>query len=109
MIKLNGNEIQQPSGLKEELLQKVVDKTTITGITGRFWLSQKKQSTMVFTAISTAAYLNLIGYFYNTGQGVTYHNDNTNFSFYGFATVAEDTFLPGASYLKNLTVTILEK
>lgn len=108
-IALNGNNtIPQPSALKEELKQKVVDRTSIKGVMHRYWEAQKKQATMHFSMLSQSQYNTLMGYFANGGYPVTYTNYASGFSFTGFATVAEAEYIPGASMLKDMDVTIVE-
>ena len=109
-IALNGDYgIPQPSGLTEEIKQKVVDRTSIKGVHHRYWEAQKKQATMTFSMLNQAQYNKLIGFFYNQGNTTDYSNAQSGFSFTGFATVAEAEYVPGASFLKDMTVTIIEK
>ena len=109
IIALNGNgNIPQPSGLKEELKQKVVDRTSIKGVMHRYWEAQKKQATMKFSMINNSQYTTLMSSFANGGYPVTYYNYSNGFSFTGFATVAEAEYLQGSSLLRDMDVTIVE-
>ena len=108
IISLNGNSgIPQPATLKEELTQVMRDKVSINGTSRRVWLAQKKQATFTLTGITQAQYSTLVGYFYGGAQ-VTYANSQSGFTFTGYATVAEAEYWRGASFLRNMTVTILE-
>jgi hypothetical protein len=110
LIAINGNYgIPQPSTLKEEVKQKVVDRTSIKGVMHRYWEAQKKQATMTFSALNATQYSLLTSYLYDNGAAVTYSNASTDFSFTGFATVAEAEYIPGATLLKNMDVTIVEQ
>lgn len=108
-ISLNGDfTIPQPSGLTEEVKQKVVDRTSIKGVMHRYWETQKKQAQMHFSMLNPTQYNALTFYLYNEGATITYYNAQSGFTFTGFATVAEAQFLPGASMLKDMDVTIVE-
>lgn len=109
MIAFNNDfTIPQPSGLKEELTQKLVDRMTIKGVLHRFFEAQKFQATMTFKALTQSQYSQLTDYLYNQGAGVVYTNNNTGVSFFGYPTVAEAEYIQGASYLKDVTVTIIQ-
>jgi hypothetical protein len=109
-IALNGDYgIPQPSALTEEIKQKVVDRVSIKGVIHRYWEAQKKQATMEFSMLNQAQYSKLIGFFYNQGGTRHYSNAQSGFDYVGFATVAEAQYVPGADFLKNMTVTIIEK
>lgn len=82
----------------------MVDRTSITGVRHRYWLAAKYLVEMTFTALTTEQFSQLSIIFYNQGNGVTYTNPNTGLNFFGYPTVAEDQYLQGASYLKNLTI-----
>lgn len=108
IISLNGNSnIPQPATLKEELTQIMRDKVSINGTSRRVWLAQKKQVTFTLTGITSAQYNTLIGYFYGGAQ-VSYANSQSGMSFSGYATVAEAEYWRGASFLRNMSITILE-
>jgi hypothetical protein len=107
LIGLNYNyNIPQPSSLKEEYTQKVVDRTSIKGVRHRYWLAEKYKVTMGFTALSPSDFAALRVIFYNFGAGVTYTNGNSGLLFFGYPLVAEDEYLKGNTYLKNMTATI---
>ena len=109
IIALNGdNTIPQPSSLKEEIIRHVSDKTSIKGVTRRTWLADKRQVTMGFTGVNISQYNQIAAYIFNQANPVTYTNYVTGYQFTGFTTVGEDQFIPGSSWLKNLTITILE-
>ena len=59
-------------------------------------------------ALTTSEFQSLALLFYNEGRGVTYYNNNSGLVFFGYPSVAEDEYLQGASFLKNLTVTIVQ-
>jgi hypothetical protein len=110
LIAINGDyTIPQPSTLKEEVKQKVVDRTSIKGVMHRYWEAQKMQATMTFSALNQSQYTHLTGYFYNNGAAVTYSNASNGFSFTGFATVAEAIYIPGSLLLKDMDVTIVQQ
>lgn len=107
VISLNGNSsLKQPSTLKEELIHKVHDNTSVNGKIRRTWLADKYQVEMTFSGVNQAEYAALAPYLFNGANAVTYANAVTGVNFTGFATKSVDTFLPGNSWLKNLTVTI---
>lgn len=109
-ISFNGDYgIPQPSQLTEEIKQKVVDRTSIKGVIHRYWEAQKKQATMHFSMLNQTQYNKIIGYVYNQGQPITYNNASSGFNFSGFATVAEAQYQPGASMLKDIDITIVER
>lgn len=64
---------------------------------------------MTFSAMNQTQYATLIGIFYNNGVAVTYYNADSLFSFTGFATVAEDIYIPGSLLLKNMTITMVQQ
>lgn len=61
---------------------------------------------MTFEGVSIPDYNVIAQYIYNRANPVTYYNSVTGISFTGFVTAGIDTFLPGSSWLKNLTITI---
>lgn len=71
-------------------------------------MADKYQSTLGWEFVSQTEYALIASYVYNAGNTVTYYNSVTGFNFVGFATVAEDEFIRGDQFLKNLNVTILE-
>lgn len=109
-ISLNGDaNIKQPATLKEDIIRHVYDKTSISGVTRRTWLADKNQVTMQFTGVSLEDYALLSSYLYNGPNPVTYANTVTGVNFSGFITKGIDEFIPGNSWLKNMTITILEQ
>ncbi len=109
LISLNGNpNVPQPSDLTEEYIQIMMDKATITGLTRRIWLAQKRQATFKLSAISSSDY-NLINSYIEGGNLIAYSNSNSGFAFSGFATSAAASYLRGASLLRDMTITILEQ
>lgn len=108
-IYINGDgTIKQPSGLKEEIIRHVYDKTSITGRTRRTWLADKRQVVMTITGVNLQQYAQIAQYIYNQANPVTYYNSVTGINFTGFVTAGIDEFLPGNQWMKNLTITILE-
>jgi hypothetical protein len=110
LIGFNGDyTIAQPSGLKEEIKQKVVDRESIKGGVHRYWEAQKKQASLHFAALNQTQYAQIVAYVYGGGAAITYSNVASGFTFTGFATVAEAEYIPGASMLKDMDITIVEK
>jgi hypothetical protein len=108
-VGLNNNfSIPQPTGLKEEAKQKLTDRVTIKGQVHRYWEAQKYQCTLKYAALNQSDFATLASYFYSRGAPVTYTNNNSGISFTGYPTVAEDEYIPGASFLKNMEVTIVQ-
>lgn len=109
VVAFNGNSnIPQPSTIKEEILRHVYDRTSINGITRRVWYADKKQAVMTFEAMSIPQYNQIAAYIFNQANPVTYSNAVTGYNFTGYTTTAEDVFIPGNLWLKNITVTITE-
>lgn len=104
IITLNGQSLGQPSSLKEEYVQKVVDRTSILGVRHRYWLAAKYEVTMVFTALDYDAFGALALIFYNEGAGLTYYNSNSNLTFFGYPLTAVAEYYKGASFLRDMTV-----
>lgn len=100
--------VAQPSALKEELVRQVHNRVSITGVQRRIWLADKHQATLTWSAVNQTQYAQLAAYIYNQGNTITYTNTVTGFNFIGFATASEDNFMQGTSFLKNISVTILE-
>lgn len=110
IISFNGNSaVPQPSQVKEQSGHKLVDRTTIKGVTHRYWEAQKYKVELTFTALSQADYTYLAGYFLFRGNAVTYANSTSGVIFTGYPTVAEDTYIMGASLLRDMTVTLVQK
>ena len=78
-------------------------------MTHRFWEAAKYKTTMTWSPLTQAQFAALAVLFYNFGEGVTYSNSNSGLTFFGFPTVAEDSYIPGASYMKTLTVTLVQQ
>lgn len=109
LIVLNGNQnVPQPSALKEEYIQIMMDKATITGLTRRIWLAQKMQVTFTLSAINQSDY-SLLNSYIEGGKEISYANNVSGFNFSGFATSAADVYIRGSSLLRNMTITILER
>ena len=109
MIYLNGDNSQQPSSLQEDTVQKLVDRTTILGVTHRYWEAQKYKVVMTFSAIDNTQWLLLMSYCANGANPVTYYNSSSTFNFTGFATTTADVFIKGGSYLRNMTITLIQQ
>ena len=109
-IAFNGNYgLKQPSGIKEELKRKVHDSTSVKGVTRRTWYADKWMITLTYTGVSIDDYNAIAVYIYNNANAVTYSNSVTGTDFTGFVKAGIDTFIPGASWLKNLSITILQQ
>jgi hypothetical protein len=108
-VYLNNNSSIQPSELSEDITQKVVNIETIGGLYFRYWQAQKYSVKMTFSAITTAQWQQLMGYLANGAEPVTYRNSQSGFSFSGFATTAAASYLHGESYLRDMTVTIMQQ
>lgn len=109
IISINGDSITQPSSVKEELKQKVHDRITLKGTYFRIWLAQKRQATLVYSAIDNVTYQRLLPYLTGTANPVHYVNVHSGLDFIGFPTVAESEYYQGASLLRDFTVTIVER
>jgi hypothetical protein len=101
----------QPSFLREYLLQIQTDQTSLNGSMTRNRIGQKKVSEMTFSIMSPADYQVLINYF-TTGSGVYYYNDATDygsvFAFSGLPTFQENPYTQGSSLYRDFQVTIRE-
>lgn len=86
----------------------MVDKSTITGLTRRIWLAQKRQATFTLSAISQSDY-SLINSYIEGGNLISYANSVSGFSFTGFAVSAAAKYIRGSSLLRDMTITLLEK
>jgi hypothetical protein len=109
IISLNGDSSVQPATLKEELLQKFHDRTSINGTYTRIYIAQKYQVTMTFQALTQAQYAILLGYCTGSARTVLYINTDSTINFSGFPILAEDVYYQGASLLKNITITLEQK
>ena len=110
IIAFNGNyNIPQPATLKEELVHKVHNSSSITGVVRRTWLADKYQVVLTFDGISISQYNVLAQYIFNQANPVQYTNAATGLNFTGFVTASSDTFLPGASFFRNVAVTIQQE
>lgn len=103
---------QQPSDLLEELVQIQSENTSLAGAMQRNRVGQKKQSTMVFSAVSPATYQTLIANF-TTGSGVYYYNDQSNyagniFTISGLPFFQESSYVQGGSLNRDFQVRIRE-
>ena len=110
MISLNGDfSIHQPSSLKEGYNQVQTDKVSLKGGTRRIWMAKKNRIELTFSKLNSAEFTQIYNYIHNSGNPVTYFNSFSNLTIVGFATSDPSPFIPGASYLKDLTVTIVEE
>lgn len=108
-ISLNGDStIAQPATLKEENIRQVHDRISVTGVQRRYWYADKVQVTLGWTALTSAQYNQLAAYIFNQGNTITYANSITGINFIGFPTTSQDQFYSGASFLRDLTVVILQ-
>ena len=87
-------------------MQKVVDRTSIAGVRHRYWLAEKYKVTMGFEALTPAQTSQLYLIFYNFGAGLTYGNPVSGLLFFGYPLVAEEEYIRGNTFLKNMTVTL---
>jgi hypothetical protein len=109
IVSFNGDfSIMQPSTLKEERMRKVHDSTSVNGVIRRSWYADKWQVTLTFSGVSIPQYNVIAQYIYNQANPVTYYNSVTGTTFTGFVTAGIDTFIPGNSWLKNLSITLQE-
>lgn len=102
----------QPSLLKENLLQIQTDQTSLNGSMTRNRIGQKKMADMQFMILSPADYQALIANFI-TGSGIYYSNNASNYnggtlSFSGLPMFSENEYVQGASLYRALQVTIRE-
>lgn len=110
VISFNGNSnMKQPSALKEELIHKVHNSTSINGTVRRSWYADKYQVEMSFSGVSLAEYAVLAPYIFNQANAITYRNAVTGINFTGFVTSSIDTFIAGGSWLKNITLKIQQQ
>lgn len=82
---------------------------SVSGVVRRAWYADKWQVTMMFTGVNLQDYNYITQYIYNGANPVTYSNAATGVSFTGFVTAGVDVFIPGASFLRNLTITIQQE
>lgn len=109
-IAINGDyTIAQPSGITEGIKQKVQDRSTIKGARRRIWMAQKKYATLSWDSISQSDYTYITNKFYGSSSPISYTNDYSGISFTGFAVDAPGPFIKGASFKRNLTITIEEE
>lgn len=110
IISLDGdNTIRQPYQLKEELVRRLRDSTSINGTVRRAWYADKWSVTMDFTGVSIAEYNALAQYIYINANPVVYANSFTGVNFTGFITPTMDVFQPGSTWLKNVNIIIQEQ
>ena len=114
MITLNSTTIVQPdnTGVKEELMQIYHDRMRVNGSLQRNFFGVKKQATLTWSRLAPADYQTLIGFF-TTGSAIAYSNtlsaySGGSMSFTGLPMHTEDVYLPGATLLRSLTVTLRE-
>lgn len=113
-VKINGDSsYPQPTTLKEELVQIQSENQSIAGNLQRNRIGQKKQATMTHDMIAPADYQNAIAK-YTSGSGVSYYNDQSNytggiFTFSGLPYFTEDDYVPGSSLYRKFTVRITEQ
>lgn len=113
-VSINGDSTYpQPTTLQEELVQIQSENKSIAGNLQRNRIGQKKQATLTHDMLAPADYQNAIAKF-TTGSGVSYVNDQSNytggvFSFSGLPYFTEDVYVPGSSLYRKLVVKITEQ
>ena len=114
-ITINSTAIPQPSadgGVKEELKQIYHDRMRLNGTLQRNFFGIKKQATLTWNYLQPSDYQTLIAFF-TSGSVITYSNTTSSYSggsftFTGLPMHSEDTYLPGSTLLRKLTVVIQE-
>lgn len=112
-IYINGTILNnQPSVLKESLLQIQTDQMSINGSMSRNRLGQKKQTDMTFAILQPSDYQTLIANF-TTGSGVYYLNDQSDYTgntltMSGLPSFQEYEYEQGGSLYRAFHVTIRE-
>lgn len=108
-IQLNSTTLSpQPNALTENTIQIQTDATSINGTMHRYWNNSKKQVEMTFSLLTTAEWTTLSGYVANQANTVIYNNTDTGYTFTGFGTITADGFIRGASFRRDVKVTIQE-
>src|ERR1035437_5816769 len=102
----------QPTQLKEYLIQIQTDQTSINGGMTRNRIGQKKCAELTFAILSPADYQTLIALF-TSGANVVYLNDASDYAggtltYNGLPTFAEDVYEQGASLYRPFQVTLRE-
>ena len=102
----------QPSVLKESLLQIQTDQESINGSMTRNRIGQKKLVDLTFAIMSPSNYATYIGYF-TTGSGVYYYNNASDytggtFAMSGLPSFQESEYVQGGSLYRAFQVTIRE-
>lgn len=98
----------QPNGLTENTVQVQTDARSINGTMHRYWNNSKKQVEMQFSLLTTAEWTTLSGYVANQANAVVYNNTVTGYTFTGFGAITADGFIHGASFRRDVKVTIQE-
>ena len=112
-VYINGTVLNnQPSILKENLIQIQTDQMSINGGMTRNRIGQKKQSDLTFAILQPSDYQVLVAAF-TSGATVAYLNDQSDysgstFSFIGLPTFQESEYVQGGSLYRAFQVTIRE-
>lgn len=112
-VSINNSSLNnQPSVLKEYLIQIQTDQMSINGGMTRNRIGQKKAVEMTFPILSPADYQTVIAYF-TTGSGVYYSNNasdysGSTFAFSGLPLFNESEYVQGGSLYRQFQVSIRE-
>lgn len=113
---LNGNLIPSPTndGVSENLGEIYHNRSSTNGTLRRYFYGVKWTVTLKWGALEPSDYANLVYNYFATGQQVTYLNTTSTAAgggtctFTGYPMKDEGPYIPGASLLRSLSVTIMQ-